>query len=129
LENDPDHSHVLWIKGAPERIWKKCGYMLTNGKTTKIDKKIEESFDKANEHFARNGERVLGFARILLKKEDYPLGYKFDLKNPLKLPFADGTFEFLGLISLIDPPRENVPDAIKKCKTAGIKVIMVTGDQ
>lgn len=71
---------------------------------------------------------MLGFARILLKHEDYPTGYKFDLKNPLKLPFADGNFEFLGLISLIDPPRETVPDAIKKCKTAGIKVIMVTGD-
>lgn len=57
------------------------------------------------------------------------MGYKFDLKNPLDLPFPDGDFEFLGLVSLIDPPRETVPDAIKKCKTAGIKVIMVTGDQ
>ena len=70
----------------------------------------------------------MGFARILLRKEDFPVGYKFDLKNPLKLPFPDGSFEFLGLMSLIDPPRESVPDAIKKCKTAGIKVIMVTGD-
>ena len=47
----------------------------------------------------------------------------------MNLPFPDGDFEFLGLVSLIDPPREAVPDAIKKCKTAGIKVIMVTGDQ
>ena len=46
----------------------------------------------------------------------------------MDLPFKNGEFEFLGLISLIDPPRDNVPDAIKKCKTAGIKVIMVTGD-
>lgn len=46
----------------------------------------------------------------------------------MKLPFPEKSFEFLGLISLIDPPRENVPDAIRKCKTAGIKVIMVTGD-
>lgn len=70
----------------------------------------------------------MGFARILLRKDEFPHGYEFNLKNPLKLPFADGSFEFLGLISLIDPPRDNVPDAIRKCKTAGIKVIMVTGD-
>ena len=120
---------MVWMKGAPERIWAKCGYLHMDGKATKIDDRIQKNFDDANEHFARNGERVLGFARILLKKNEFPIGYKFDLKNPLKLPFADGDFEFLGLISLIDPPREAVPDAIKKCKTAGIKVIMVTGDQ
>lgn len=100
-----------------------------DGQATKIDERIQKNFDDANEHFAKNGERVLGFARILLKKDKFPIGYKFDLKDPFKLPFADGEFEFLGLISLIDPPREAVPDAIKKCKTAGIKVIMVTGDQ
>lgn len=100
-----------------------------NNKPTPIDDRIRKNFDDANEHFARNGERVLGFAWILLKKNQFPVGYKFDLKNPLNLPFPDGDFEFLGLISLIDPPREAVPDAIKKCKTAGIKVIMVTGDQ
>ena len=38
-------------------------------------------------------------------------------------------FTFTGLISLIDPPRDNVPRSINKCKTAGVKVIMVTGDQ
>lgn len=66
---------------------------------------------------------------MMLKRSEYPLGYQFDLKNPLKLPFPEGSFEFIGLISLIDPPRENVPDAVMKCKTAGVKVIMVTGDQ
>ena len=63
-----------------------------------------------------------------MRKSDFPVGYEFNLKDPLNLPFEDGSFEFLGLISLMDPPRENVPDAIRKCKTAGVKVIMVTGD-
>lgn len=116
------------MKGAPERVWKKCGYNYMDGEKRKIDDRVIKNFDDSNEHFAKNGERVLGFARILLKKDKYPIGYKFDLKNPLELPFPDGDFEFLGLVSLIDPPRETVPDAIKKCKTAGIKVIMVTGD-
>ena len=53
---------------------------------------------------------MLGFARILLPKKDYPLDYKFDLKNPFELPFKE--FQFLGLISLVDPPKIDVPDAI-----------------
>lgn len=117
------------MKGAPERVWKKCGYNYMDGDKRKIDERVIKNYEDSNEHFAKNGERVLGFARILLKKDKYPIGYKFDLKNPLELPFPDGDFEFVGLVSLIDPPRETVPDAIKKCKTAGIKVIMVTGDQ
>lgn len=92
LEGNGEYSHVVWMKGAPERIWAKCGYLHKDGKAIKIDDGIQKNFDDANEHFARNGERVLGFARILLKKNEFPVGYKFDLKNPLKLPFADGDF-------------------------------------
>ncbi len=129
LDNNNEFSHVLWMKGAPERVWKKCGNMLIDGKTKKIDENLQEGFKRANQTFASNGERVLGFARIMLPKNKYPFGHAFNLKDPLDLPFPDGAFEFVGLVSLMDPPRENVPDAINKCKTAGIKVIMVTGDQ
>lgn len=69
LENDSEHSHVVWIKGAPERVWKKCGFVLMNGQKTKIDEGVVKKFDNSNEHFAKNGERVLGFGRILLKKD------------------------------------------------------------
>jgi sodium/potassium-transporting ATPase subunit alpha len=129
LKNDDEHSHVIWMKGAPERVWDKCKYVLADGKGKLIDESVQESYDEANKVYAKNGERVLGFARLLLKKSEYPHGYQFNLKNPLDLPFPKGAFEFVGLISLVDPPREMVPDAILKCKTAGIKVIMVTGDQ
>lgn len=70
---------------------------------------------------------MLGFARLLLEKEKFPKEFVFDLKNPQELPF--GPFEFLGLVSLVDPPKVEVPSAIKKCQTAGVKIIMVTGDQ
>lgn len=128
LKGNDEYSHVIWMKGAPERVWKKCNYVYSNGEKKVIDEQVQESFAQANKIFAKNGERVLGFCRLLLKKNEYPLGYKFNLKDPFNLPFTPGAFEFLGLVSLVDPPRENVPDAIKKCKTAGIKVIMVTGD-
>lgn len=68
---------------------------------------------------------VFRFAHLVLDPVSYPKGYKFDTEN-INFP-VDGLC-FVGLMSLIDPPRLNVPDAVCKCRTAGIKVIMVTGD-
>jgi sodium/potassium-transporting ATPase subunit alpha len=127
IENDPEFSWVVYLKGAPERIWEKSSFTFANGKEVRIDDSIQAEFAKTNKICALNGERVLGFARLLLRKADYPSNYQFSLKNPHELPFKD--FCFVGLISLIDPPKVTVPDAIEKCKSAGIKVIMVTGDQ
>ena len=125
--DDPEHDYEVLLKGAPERIWAMCSHVLKNGQEIKIDVEVIKSFEAANKVFAKNGERVLGFSRLLLKKSDYPKGFQFTLKDPLKLPFAG--FCFVGLISLMDPPKLTVPDAVEKCKSAGIKVIMVTGDQ
>ena len=128
LPNDPTYSFEVYIKGAPEHMWARCTYVFANGEATPRDEHIDAEFVAANKAFARNGERVLGFARQRLRRDEYPADFRFNIKDPFKLPFTN-TFEFLGLVSLIDPPRDSVPDAINKCKTAGIKVIMVTGDQ
>merc|ERR1712041_13788 len=60
-----------------------------------------------------------------LPKDKYPLGYPFD---PEEENFPLEGLRFVGLMSMIDPPRAAVPDAVLKCRSAGIKVIMVTGD-
>ena len=65
------------------------------------------------------------FAYLFLDYDTYPKGYKFDTDD---INFPIKGLCFAGLMSLIDPPRLNVPDAVDKCRTAGIKVIMVTGD-
>lgn len=70
------------------------------------------------------GERVLGFADLLLE-ERYTRAYPFSIEPP---NFPQKDLRFLGFISLIDPPRPQVKDAVAKCRSAGIKVIMVTGD-
>jgi len=57
--------------------------------------------------------------------ENFPRDFKFDAEN-VNFPISE--LCFLGLMSMIDPPRPNVPEAVAKCRTAGIKVIMVTGD-
>ena len=55
----------------------------------------------------------------------YPIGYPFDADAE---NFPVTALRFVGLMSMIDPPRAAVPDAVAKCRSAGIKVIMVTGD-
>ena len=60
-----------------------------------------------------------------MPKEKYPFGFHFDAD---KENFPTTGLRFIGLISMIDPPRPSVPDAVAKCRSAGIKIIMVTGD-
>lgn len=71
------------------------------------------------------GERVLGFCEHRLDAIKFPQGYEFDTENA-NFPL-DG-LRFVGLMSMIDPPRAAVPNAVAKCRSAGIKVVMVTGD-
>lgn len=61
----------------------------------------------------------------MLPSDKFPLGFKFDADDP---NFPLKGMRFVGLMSMIDPPRAAVPDAVAKCRSAGIKVIMVTGD-
>jgi sodium/potassium-transporting ATPase subunit alpha len=68
---------------------------------------------------------IAGFCDFLLPSDKFPLGFKFDCDDP-NFPLTG--LRFVGLMSMIDPPRAAVPDAVAKCRSAGIKVIMVTGD-
>merc|ERR1719422_2208945 len=61
----------------------------------------------------------------MLPADKYPIGYPFDAED---VNFPLEGLRFVGLMSMIDPPRAAVPDAVSKCRSAGIKVIMVTGD-
>jgi sodium/potassium-transporting ATPase subunit alpha len=72
---------------------------------------------------------VLGFAKLHLPISEYPKGTHFIVSSVPKFNFKLANFQFCGLVSLMDPPKERVPRAILECRSAGIKVIMVTGDQ
>lgn len=70
-QEGPDHHYVIYIKGAPEKIWKFCGRLLFEGKYKNIDSEDRKNFDAVNLRFGKNGERVLGFAMLPLNKEIY----------------------------------------------------------
>nr|CAD7428904.1 unnamed protein product [Timema monikensis] len=120
-----ENGHVLMMKGAPERILEVCSTIFVNGKDYPLDKEYRKHFDDAYAELGGIGERVLGFCDYILPAGKYPKGFKFDsdLSN-----FPLTNLRFIGMISMIDPPRPAVPDAVDKCRAAGIKVTMVTGD-
>lgn len=113
-ENDKVY---VTVKGAPEKILDFCEYMNVNGKDEKLDK---SKILKQNENLANEGYRVIGVARLKEKEIKNMQEYKEeDIKG----------LTFLGLVGFIDPIREGVPEAVDMCKKAGIKTIMITGDQ
>ena len=124
-EDDDVRKHLLVMKGAPERILDRCSTILIQGEDKELNDEWKENFNNAYMELGGLGERVLGFCDFDLDPEKYGDDYKFD---PEEANFPLDNLRFVGLMSLIDPPRAAVPDAVSKCRSAGIKVIMVTGD-
>uniref|UniRef100_A0A8C9FXS2 Sodium/potassium-transporting ATPase subunit alpha n=1 Tax=Pavo cristatus TaxID=9049 RepID=A0A8C9FXS2_PAVCR len=124
--DDPnDKRFLLVMKGAPERILERCSTIMINGKEEPLDSEKAEAFQTAYMELGGLGERVLGFCHLYLPEDEFPDTYPFDTDS---MNFPTSNLCFVGLLSMIDPPRSTVPDAVSKCRSAGIKVIMVTGD-
>jgi sodium/potassium-transporting ATPase subunit alpha len=117
--------HLLVMKGAPERILDHCSTIFVNGEERPLDQHWKDAFNTTYMELGSLGERVLGFCDFVLPVDKYPIGFPFDIED-VNFPLTG--LRFVGLMSMIDPPRAAVPDALAKCRSAGIKVIMVTGD-
>merc|ERR1711931_401964 len=124
-EDPQDNRYLLVMKGAPERILYRCTSIVVDGQERPLNDEWKDAFNTAYMELGGLGERVLGFCDFMLPADKYPAGYPFDA-DEANFPL-DG-LRFVGLMSMIDPPRAAVPDAVAKCRSAGIKVIMVTGD-
>lgn len=105
-----DDGKKVFTKGAPDVLLNKCSRIMINGQTIPLDLKAKSEVLRQNEKMASEALRVLGFAFR-------PDGEKKE----------DGLV-FLGLAGMIDPPRDEVFEAVKLCKRAGIVPVMITGD-
>ena len=122
-EDKNDNRHLLVMKGAPERIVDRCSTIVIDGKELPMTQEWKDAFEAAYMELGGLGERVLGFCDYMLPADKYPTGYPFDAED---VNFPLEGLRFVGLMSMIDPPRAAVPDAVAKCRSAGIKVIMVS---
>ncbi|MFZ1575670.1 MAG: HAD-IC family P-type ATPase [Chromatiaceae bacterium] len=103
----------LYCKGAPEAVMPLCDEIETDSATKPFDKQAHHAIAQAQQRMADAGLRVLAFAWRRLEIDAKPREERLVLS---------------GLIGLYDPPRPEVPEAIARCRSAGIKIIMVTGD-
>jgi len=106
---------VLYTKGALEALLPLCGYVHTDGQINPLNAEVRRSFLTAQDGLAGAGLRVLAVA-FRDVAEDYDADH---LEEGLTL---------VGLVALEDPPRPEVPEAVARCQSAGIRVIMITGD-
>ena len=111
-----DDENIMFTKGAPDVIFKRCKYALKYDEVVEISDEILDEYKKINENFSNRALRVLAFAYKDVSDEFEP---SLDDENNLIL---------IGLMAMIDPPSEEVFDAVKEAKSSGIKTIMITGD-
>ena len=125
--HEMEGQHRLVMKGAPEIVFKRCSTIMLDGEEVEIDDKIAEDYHNTCESLAAMGERVLAFVDLELSPGDFPTDFPFstDEEEP-NFPLTG--LRLVGLMSMIDPPKATVPNAVAECRSAGIKVIMVTGD-
>uniref|UniRef100_A0A1I8EIX7 Na(+)/K(+)-exchanging ATPase n=1 Tax=Wuchereria bancrofti TaxID=6293 RepID=A0A1I8EIX7_WUCBA len=124
-KQESDGHFVLVMKGAPEQIIDRCKTCLEDNGERNLTREDLKLLQNAYEYLGGLGERVMGFCDLDLDPKKYRKNFAF-CTNPLNFPLEG--LRFLGLISMIDPPRPAVPHAVDLCQSAGIKIVMVTGD-
>lgn len=116
MHKQNDGKSIIYVKGAVEKILERCSDALDeHGNKITL---VKTDIVKFSEDLAASGLRVLAFASMPVNGEMSPLNHKH----------IAGGLSFIGLQAMIDPPRPEAIAAIKKCRTAGIEVKMITGD-
>jgi Ca2+-transporting ATPase len=108
----------VFTKGAPDIIIDKCSKIMSSRGTIKLDDITRRTITRLNDGMADNALRVMGLAYRKLETGKYSPGGA-DIENDLV---------FVGLTGMIDPPRKEAVEAVHKCRMAGIKPVMITGD-
>ncbi|HEY8419883.1 MAG TPA: calcium-translocating P-type ATPase, PMCA-type [Clostridia bacterium] len=116
--NQTEHGIISFTKGAVDQILKRCTHIQINGRIVPITQQHKDDILNANKEMAGSALRMLAAAYKPLTKAP-------DEKDKDQLEY---NLIFLGLTGMQDPPRPEAKDAIKICKKAGIKVVMITGD-
>ena len=114
--NKVDDKYIVFTKGGLDELLERCTSYQINGEKKSDIQVYKKDVCRKNEEMAKNALRVLAFA------------YKELPNKPENLANLENELTFVGMVGMIDPPREEAKTAVAKCKTAGIKTVMITGD-
>ncbi len=133
--------YCIFSKGAPEILLNKCSHILLNGEVKKMTEKDKNNILSQNKKFAESALRVLGFAYKIVQGVEYRVqSVECRMKSAewmvrdnselwtINSEYLEEGLVFVGLQAMIDPPRVEVRDSINICEKAGIRVVMITGD-
>ena len=112
------NGYRIITKGAPDVLLKKCKYIYQNGKLSALDSSTLKELEKQNLKMAEKALRVIAISYLDVE----------NLPNVIDSKNIEQNLIFVGLIGMIDPPREGVKEAVATCNKAGIKTVMITGD-
>ncbi|MFQ6076392.1 MAG: cation-translocating P-type ATPase, partial [Candidatus Bathyarchaeia archaeon] len=118
VHTTPEGEKQAYVKGAPEVVIDRCAYLLQDGKPKPLNEKDREMILESNARMASEALRVIAVA---FKRLPYGV---VDLTDEE----LESGLTFVGLLGMIDPPREEAVKAVRSCEDAGIEVVMVTGD-
>ncbi len=118
VHRDTAGRYVQYTKGAPDELLRKCGHMLSGSDVVPLTDELREMILGENRKMAEKALRVLGSA---MKEMDA-------LPDEISPDILEKDLTFIGLAGMIDPVRPEVKAAIEKCRAAGIKPVMITGD-
>ena len=116
--NEMDGKYIVFTKGGVDELLNNCNSYLLNGEVKQNLSEYIKTIKQENENMAKEALRVLACA------------YKEIDHKPTKedISSLEKDLIFVGMVGMIDPPREEAKKAVEKCKTAGIKTVMITGD-
>lgn len=117
VEDGAGKRYVI-AKGAPDIVLKQCGSVLWNERQAPLRKSYEKQIQEELDSFGNDALRTIAVAYKPIQNEE----------RLLHSVQAESRLTFVGLQGMIDPPREEVKQAVEECKTAGIRTIMITGD-
>ncbi len=130
--------YIAFTKGGVDSLMETCQFAWEEGRSQPLNEELRTRIARANASLASHGMRVLGVAMRLLTDEEYNRATAVDLNHQSADEQTDNAVcnqadvehdeIFVGMLGMIDPPRQEAVEAVDRCRRAGIRPVMITGD-